>query len=186
MSCTTSSVYKALIHCPGTIIAPGIRSNVWFIPKDDIETWPTADVSAGNYGSAGKFTLKTGKKWYTIKGIKSQGSVESAPTGEKPCKSFDNTLNVFVPGLSADVIGWANQASNDDLVFAFQGSDGSIKIIGYEYGEVDVAPTSNTGSGSGDNKGETCAITCDMPYQPLVLVGGLTSLGDIDDGSDAA
>lgn len=177
-NCTSKAVYQSLVYCPGEQITPGIRSTLFYIPARDITKWPVADKAAGKL--VGNFELKTGKKWLHIKGVKSQGNVESAPQGEKPYKSFDVTANAFVPGLKPAVVGWANQAANDDLIFAVQEPDGTIKIVGYEYGEVDVNPTGATGSVSGDTVGETCAITCNMPYQPLA-VEGIASLGEIDD-----
>ena len=181
MACSSAAVYGSIAHCPGDIIAPGVRATVWFIPQADIASWPTADPKKGNYGESGQFTLVEGKKWYTIKGMKSQGNATAEPVGEKPAKSFDVTLNVFVPGLKDEVIAWANQASNDDLVFAYQQADGTIRIVGHEYGECNVNPSMATGSGSGDQVGETCAITCNMPYQPL-SVSGIAALGAIDEG----
>lgn len=177
MACTSANVYASIKRCPGEIITPGTRESVWFIPAADITAWPTASPSTGKL--TGSFTLATGKKWFTLKGMSKQGNAEAAPVGEKPCKSFDVTLNVFIPGLAAENVGWANMASNDDLVFAYQEKDGTIKIVGYEFGDVDVAPTSNTGQASGDTVGQTCAITCNMPYQPLAVTG-ISSLGAID------
>ena len=178
MACESQNVYTSIKRCPGETIAPGIRATVWFIPAADIETWPTADPAAGKL--TGEFTLKEGKKWLTAKGVKSQGGVQSDPVGEKPFKSFNVTLTVLVAGLSAGVVGFANMASNDDLVFSVQEPDGTIKVIGYEFGDVDVNPTGNTGSSSGDTVGETCAITCNMPYQPLAL-SGIAALGAVDE-----
>lgn len=179
MACTSKNVYGNVGYCPGDIITPGIRATVWFIPHDDIASWPTPQAEKGNYGD-GTFTLVEGKKWHTIKGMKSQGNAVAEPQGEGVAASFNNTQNFFVPGLKDEVIGWANMAVRDNLVFAYQQADGKIRIIGYEYGDTVTAPTMNTGSASGDNVGETVAVTCNMPYQPL-SVSGIAALGAVEE-----
>ena len=182
--CTSAAVYKNIKHCPGDLVTPGIRAEVFFIPKADIASWPTPDPNNGVYTSEAKFTLQEGKKWHTIKGMKTQGNVKAEPTGEKPICTFDVTLNVFVPGTKNEVIAFANMAVNDDLVFAYMTQDGALRVIGTEFGDVDVKPSLDTGSKSGDNCGETCAITSNMPYQPLALAD-ISCLGAVDDGAAA-
>lgn len=180
--CTSAAVYKNITHCPGDVVTPGIRAKVFFIPVADIASWPTPDPLNGKYAEEGKFTLAEGKKWHTIKGMKSQGNATAEAVGEKPLCTFDVTLNVFIPGMKDEVIAFANKAVNDDLVFAYMTQDGTVRIIGTEFGDCQVKPSLATGSNSGDQCGETCAITCNMPYQPLSL-SGLAALGAIDDGA---
>lgn len=184
-SCNGARLYDSLRHCKGTPVIPGIRRKVYFIPKDDITTWPTLPKTPAQGGTAakmsdlgtltGKFVLAADKKWRTIDTVVSESSISGEPQGEPPYALYQNKATFKYPGNGADGVGFAQQALADDFVYLVQQQDGRFRLIGNEMFETSTQAKWDSGSsGSTDKAGMTIEVTVNAlslpPFYPGEIV----------------
>ena len=165
--------YTEMEWCEGTINLPGIKRDVYFIPKRDIVKFPTLPetftTKMGELATyTGNFTLAAGKTWQKVGIVVDRSPVTSEPQGTRPSKTFLNTGTFVHPGVEEDVTGFAMQANNDDLVYLFQTKKGKWRVIGNDMYQTDTAVSQALGGAATDEMGTTLTATvtdlCPAPF----------------------
>lgn len=192
--CSAVNLYESLKRCKGETSLPGLRPRCYCIQKDQIVGWPKLpapyDENATMESIAtyeGDFKLAADSHWLAVDLLDTASNIKSAPQGEKPSKTFQNSSTIKVPGNKPSDTGFARMAISDDLVFVTQQRDGRYRVIGNEMFETDVNPNQESGQSVTDASGTTFEIgvtdVCPAPFYvgKLVLEDGVLdcSTGEI-------
>ena len=150
----------------GSVNPSGISSEVYFIPKQDIDAWPTINNDFENASGVneyaqytGSFTLKSGKKWKRLYTTQGKGKITSEMTGETDCKVPVNKASLSYPKITNEIRAFAKYAANGDFVFAIK-HDGKIFIIGSPDYRTTVTTNFDSGDAAGSAKGGTIELEC--------------------------
>ncbi|MDR0685964.1 MAG: hypothetical protein LBF79_00675 [Dysgonamonadaceae bacterium] len=180
---------QSLNWCDGKINLPGIRTNVYFIPKRDIVLWPTlaetytTDMSVlATY--SGDFTLETDKKWQKLQVLVDKSPVTSASQGTKPSKTALNTATFVHPGTEELATAFCRLANNDDYVYIVQTKPGKYRVIGNEMYQTETNPSQALGGSPTDEMGTTLEVSV-TDVMPAPFYNGLieTVDGDINEST---
>ena len=108
----------------GSVNPSGISDEVYFVPKQYIQTWPTiqddfetAEDVAEYANLEGSFVLKDGKKWNRLYSTQGKGKISWEYQGETDCKVVVNKATLSYPKLNDQGRALAKYASNGDFVF---------------------------------------------------------------------
>lgn len=155
---------QALEWCEGAINLPGIRRDVFCIPKRDIVSWPTRKTTYTTNMSeiailTGSFALAEGKKWQKINVIVDKSPVTCEPQGSKPSKSFLNKATLIHPGVEEEAAAFCALANNDDYVYIVQTKPGKYRVIGNDMYQTETNPSQNLGAEATGEMGTTLEIS---------------------------
>lgn len=184
MSMATATI--ALADIPFDMGKPngsGIGHYVYYVPLDDIASWPTivddmsqAETDAAYVGYTGDFTLKTGKYWIRIFNVQGEGEATSESTGEKCSKLFLNKLKYRFPKLTDAEIKKEKATVNAPGVYIVW-EDGAYRVIGDKHYFGDSTCNITTGNSAGSSKGATLEVECPS-FTPLPKYTGDIVLAD--------
>jgi hypothetical protein len=169
---------ESLIWCEGKINPPGIRTNVYMIPKRDIVKWPTLPeiiaVGIGDLSTyVGAFTLAADKKWQKIQVLVDKSPVTSATQGTKPSKTFLNSATFVHPGVEEIATAFCRLANNDDYVYIVQTKPGKYRVIGNDMYQTETNPSQALGAAVTDEMGTTLEVTvadvCPSPFYTGII-----------------
>ena len=158
----------------------GTTQSVIFGLWDDVAAWPTAPVAPAdveaNAAWVGDVVMKAGKKAFTFYTTDDTSELKFTPVGEPDCKSFEQILSVFHPGLRKKILGFLSAVKNEKLFLIPQNSDGQYFLLGdslrpafFRSGEA------GTGKKTSDSKG----VTMEFVHKTNTLreyVGDVTTL----------
>jgi len=147
-----------------------MRKTAYFIQKSKIAAWPAATKGV----ISDDFTLAADAHWYEIDMIPRRSSLQSAPQGEWPSRSYEVTAVVFVPDDGPDTEDFCNMALNEELVLLMPRKDGTLRLIGCEEEIIEVSPEGNAGSEATDVMGETVTFQTTMDHKPYIYQGAVT------------
>lgn len=158
--------FENLVWPDGKINPSGIKSEIFFIAKSDIKTFPAIAAApataSANVSLVGDFELVTGKKWKRLYTTQGKGKVEFEPIGEKDCKMF-NVKGVFkFPDISTEARSLAKDAVNSNVIFCVplpHESEKRFVVIGDEYYDCEVSVKGDSGDAPGSAKGITIEVT---------------------------
>ncbi len=157
----------------GQINPSGIGTEVYYIPKSDIATFPTIAASpttaATNVQLSGDFVLKATKTWFRLHSTQGKGEVTFESTGEKECKMFVNKGKFSFPDINDAAKSHAKQAINSSLVYCVKLPHQSEKryvILGDADYDTESKPTGNSGAEPGSAKGLSFEVECPS-FTPL-------------------
>jgi hypothetical protein len=173
--CAAVNIYSSLIHCKGQTVLPGLRNELYGIPKSQIISWPELpalsdkDVDMAKIATLqGDFKLAADAKFIKISILDTASNVTSASQGDAPSKTFLNTATFKYPGINEEATGFCRMVNSDDFVFVYRQRDGKYRVIGNESFETNVNPTQETGSAVTDATGTTLEATvtdvCPAPF----------------------
>lgn len=176
--------YGELEWNEGAVVLPGIKRNVYAIPKRDIVQWPTLpEEYVTNMGElatyAGKFTLAANAKFRKIGVIVDKSPITGVSQGTKPSKTSINTGTFVHPGVEEEASAFCRQANNDDMVYLFETKKGKFRVLGNEMWDTDTAFSQNLGASPTDEVGTTLTVTvtdiCPAPFYTgeIVLEDGV-------------
>jgi hypothetical protein len=126
-----SSVIKAC----GNGQVPGVKQRVYFVPKGDITTFATGNVTTA-YGDTKvfnqDFTLDTGKKWLELDILIATGDVVDTIQGEVGGQYVRNAFVFFVPDYNKEQRMLVDDmiANSGCLIFLVPGKDGKVSVVG--------------------------------------------------------
>ncbi len=150
----------------GSVNPSGISDEVYFIPKQEIATWPTIedDFDEAENGDKyaqyeGSFVLATGKKWTRLYSTQGKGKISWEYQGETDCKVVVNKASLSYPKITNESRAFAKFASNGDFVFCVK-HDGKYYIIGNKDYRATLTPNGDSGDSAGSAKGITIEIEC--------------------------
>jgi hypothetical protein len=155
---------QSLDWCEGRTNLPGIRTDVYYIPKRDISQWPVLPetfVSAmGEMATyVGSFSLAAGKKWLKLWVMVDKSPVTAESQGAKPSKSTLVKATFVHPGTEEDATAFCGLANNDDYVYIVQVKKGKYRVIGNEMYPTETNPSQNLGGSPTDEMGTTLEVS---------------------------
>jgi len=161
---------QSLSWCDGKINLPGIRSEVYCIPKRDIVRWPvlpeTYAIKMSELATyAGSFVLAENKKWQTVSVLVDKSPVSSESQGSKPSKTCLNKATFVHAGTEEEATAFCALANNDDYVYIIQVKKGKYRIIGNEMYQTETNPSQTLGGAPTDemNTKLEVSVTDQMP-----------------------
>ena len=168
----------------GQVNPSGIATEVFYIPKSDIKTFPGVAAAPAtpeaNLLLVGDFELVAGKTWFRLHSTQGKGEVSFEAIGEKECKLFMNKGKALFPDISAAARSHAKQSANSNLVYIFKLPHQSEKryvVLGDADYDTETKPQGTSGGEPGSQKGLT--IDVEVPcFTPLPNYGGGIVLSD--------
>jgi len=181
-------IFENLLWPAGKINPSGIKTEVYFIDKSFIITWPKiigAPLTAtDNVTLAGDFGLVVGKKWNRLYTTQGKGKVDFEPIGEKDCKMFNNKGTFKFPDISNEAKSLAKSAINSNVIFIVPLPHESEKryiVLGDENYDLEVTVKGDSGDAPGSAKGITIEVTAPATTPLPNYVGALvTAEGSLD------
>ena len=186
--CASVGLYESLEFCKGQTVLPGIRQVVYFVPYDQIVSFPTlpdtaaADADMGKIATyEGNFVLVADAKWRTLDVLTTASNITSASQGEKPSKTFVNSSTLKHAGTSAKVTGFCRMANSDNLIYIVQQRDGQFRVLGNDKFESNTNPSQDSGMNVTDASGTTLEVSVtDLCPAPFYVGTLLTEKGVLD------
>ncbi|MDR1454609.1 MAG: hypothetical protein LBJ01_03060 [Tannerella sp.] len=186
INCTGISP-QSLEWCEGRVNLPGIRTNVYTIPKRDIVTWPVLPgeftTSMGELATyKGSFLLAEDKKWQKLQVLVDKSPVTSESQGSKPSKTTLVKATFVHPGTEEEATAFCGLANNDDYVYIVQTKPGKYRVIGNDMYQTETNPSQNLGGAATDEMGTTLEVSV-TDRMPAPFYTGLieTVDGDINE-----
>jgi hypothetical protein len=181
--------YGEMEWSEGAVVLPGLKRNVYAIPKRDIVEWPTLPdeftTSMGEMATyAGKFTLAAGATFKKIGIIVDKSPVNCVTQGTKPSKTSINTGTFVHPDVEEVASAYCRQSNNDDMVYLFETKKGKFRVLGNEMWESDTAFSQALGGSPTDEVGTTLTVTvtdvCPAPFYvgEIVTADGIINEAD--------
>jgi hypothetical protein len=137
----------------------GLTQTIIFGLWDDVAQWPTEPTNptdVEDYGEwVGDVIMKPGKKAFTFYSTEDTAGLNIEPVGEIDGMSFQETLDVFNPGLKKKLLGFIAAAKNENLFFIAQDSEGQYYLLGDSKRAVKMIAGGSIGTGlkTADRKG---------------------------------
>lgn len=186
--CDVADLYDSLEFCPGETTLPGLRPEAYFISRHQILTYPklpgVADenVSMSTLATyVGNFGLAADAVFHKMDILDSKSNNISSSQGEKPSKSFINTITLKYAGNNEAAAGFCRLANVDDLLFVVRQRSGEYRVIGNEMFSTDVKPSQDSGMQVTDESGTTIeASVTDVAPAPFYKGQLKTADGVID------
>ncbi len=188
--CNEKDLYESQQWCPGQKVLPGIRGQVFFIPKRSIVSWPklpniddlkTGDSFAELAKYKGNFILAADKKWRKMDVVMNESPINCDPQGEKPSKTFLNKGVFKMSSTGEGTTAFARMANDDDFVYIFLHKEGKARVLGNEMFDTETKPKQEIGDAPTSKTGTTLEVEvtdiCMAPYYPGKIE---TEDGDID------
>jgi hypothetical protein len=181
---------QSLDWCEGKVNLPGIRTEVYTIPKRDIEKWPVLpETYALNMGElsvyTGNFELAAGKKWRQLSVLVDKSPVTSESQGVKPSKTTLVKATFVHPGTEEDATAFCRLANNSDYVYIVRTKPGKYRVIGNEMYQTDTNPSQNLGGAPTDEMGTTLEVSVtDMMPAPFYTGVIETDRGNLNEPED--
>jgi hypothetical protein len=155
---------QSLDWCEGKVNLPGIRSEVYFIPKRDIVKWPvlpeTYVAGMGELATyTGNFELAENKKWSRLSVLVDKSPVTSESQGTKPSKTTLVKGTFVHPGTEEDATGFCRLANNDDYVYIVRSKKGKFRVIGNEMYQTETNPSQNMGGAATEDMGTSLEVS---------------------------
>jgi hypothetical protein len=178
--------FENLEWSDGQVSIPGIYRDLYYIPKGDIDSWPSLPASPANYTEEvtyeGDFDLADGKTWKKINCIDIKSPVTSEPQGEIRSQTFLNKLTVMTALNDEKATAFAKLANNTDLVYLVrEKNSGKWRLIGNEMFQTNTKPKVAIGGAPTDEKGTTLEIEVTDPIPAPFYDGAIvTDDGDIN------
>lgn len=150
--------------CPNEELQAGLAPEVYFLPKPFLKTITIPDLDANSsYEDMGTITADiepiVGKGFVKMDLQIDLNSASTALVGNRGNKKDQTTLNIFVPGTKAAVLGFKRLYKNIPGIFIVRDLNGRKFVIG-----TDLAPAYidnlevSTGASPEDNNGGTGTI----------------------------
>lgn len=168
-----SGIFENLTWPDGSINPSGIATELFWIPKSHITTFPTvapAPASAAeNVNLVGDFALETGKTFLRLHSTQGKGKLTFEKIGEKECGMFMNKATFKFPDISAAAKSLAKSTINASVVFIAllpHPSEKRYVVLGNKDYDSEVKVTGDSGDAPGSDKGLT--IEVEVPdFTPL-------------------
>lgn len=160
-----SGIFESLGWADGKINPSGIKTEIFFIPKTDIASFPNITAApataAANVSLDGDFVLVAGKKWNRLYSTQGKGKVEFEPIGEKDCKMFMVKGAFKFPDLDNAAKNLAKSAVNANVIYVVclpHETEKRYVVIGDNYYDVTTNVKGSSGDAPGSDKGVTVEV----------------------------
>lgn len=157
-----------LLRKPGSVIQPGMKKYLAFVPEHYVTTIPEPEAAAeGNEGVVctvtGSFTFETGKSFKYIDCTSNSVAHESSTQGEEGSKSFKQKGSFYHPGSAKEAMEFAATIINTPGYLLTYDRDGNQILVGQPGNPVSITCDHNFGKTATDSKGFTFNWEWDAP-----------------------
>lgn len=173
-TCAGLDLYESLEYCEGETILPGLRNKAYAVSRRQVSKFATLPALAAKLGMAAAATLSGNFELFAdvlairIDLLDTASNITSASQGEKPSKTFINTLTLKYPGNNEAAAGFCRIANADNMIFFIQQRDGKWRVVGNEKFDTNINPSQESGMAVTDASGTTLEITstdlCPAPF----------------------
>ncbi|WP_338812717.1 hypothetical protein V9L05_15230 [Bernardetia sp. Wsw4-3y2] len=140
----------------------GISVELLYAHREEIESIPDRDgvTAEGLATISGDIVFKTGGRFYKLYSTREKGEIRYSMEGEDDSKSITSMLEIYVPGQSAQILGWIDANKNQDFVFLVRETCGNWRLMGDSCWpcKMDTAE-GTTGKTRSDAKGNTIVFS---------------------------
>ena len=161
-NCWEDEVVEDIGLCPQEDVDAGIAEEIYYAPAEHIKSIP-APAAATDHASyvtiAEPIVMETGKGFAKMKLQVDLNGLKAALVGNKGNKKVQTTLEAFIAGFKAQLVGFQEKYKNARLVFAIPDGNGNTWLIGdklkparFENFDLDTGKTNE------DNNGATLNI----------------------------
>lgn len=179
-----ADIFEDMLWADGKINPSGIATEVYYIPKSHIKTFPevaAAPATAGeNVLLAGDFELVAGKTWHRLHSTQGKGNVTFEKIGEKEHGMVMNKGHFKFPDLDNAAKNLAKNTINASVVFAVKlphQTEKRFVILGNVDYDSEVGVNGMSGDEPGSEKG--LIIDVEVPdWTPLPNYEGALVLSD--------
>lgn len=184
-------LFADMTWADGQVNPSGIGTEVYYIPKGDISTFPTVKAIPANASEnvqlSGDFVLAAGKTWFKLHSTQGKGEVNFEVTGEKECKLFINKGKFIFPDISDAAKSHAKQSANTSLIYVVKlphQSENRFVVLGDKDYDSEVKISGQSGAEPGSQKGLTIEVEAPS-FTPLPGYTGdiVLSNGTLDCGT---
>ena len=180
-------VLGSLNWCEGSVSYAGLRRRIYYVSKSAVDSWADNIVSGENIGNITGFrnapVLKAGKVWSCMDIVADKSQLQSEQQGEKPSKTFKNTLTAVYAGVDVDAAAVAGQILNDDVVVLVQDGDGQWRVIGNNAFPTAVSVAQDNGQGVTGTTATTFTFEC-TDQTPAPFLTGNTLPNNREDAEE--
>lgn len=170
--CFDNFEHEEVSLCPQDEVQAGIIEDLFYIPSDhvDTETLPDPQVATGFAESVTVTTALvpiTGKGFQKLRAQVDLNSLTSALVGNKGNKKNQSTVNYFLPGVRAQLVGFAKQMKNVPCIVVCKDRNGNHWQVGTKDNPVYFDNFEiTTGQAVEDDNGATGTWMCNtVPYK---------------------
>lgn len=168
----------------GKVNPSGIATEVYYIPKSDIATFPVVSAApasaADNVNLSGDFELEAGKTWFRLHSTQGKGKVTFEKTGEKESSMVLNKGMFSFPDIDEAAKNLAKLSINSSVVFVAKlphQTEKRFVCLGHADYDSEVKVTGDSGDAPGSSKG--LSIEVEVPdFTPLPGYTGDIVLSD--------
>jgi hypothetical protein len=165
---------ESIDHCPNSNIVGGISIDLFYIPKDHIETFDLPVVTENSkYAERitlpqNAITLKPQKSWKKISIMIDENELTSTLVGNKGNKKPKAEIDILLPNFTPQNIGFQEAHKNTPMVFAVADSTGQKWVIGTLNAPAQFESfDAKTGKKYEDNSGITGKISANTKLYAL-------------------
>ena len=161
-NCFENTPLEDILVCPNDEFQAGLSPEIYFLPKAFLKTFKLP-ANTSTYAQAATITQDiepiVGKGFVKMDLQIDLNSVNTNLVGNRGNKKDQTTLNIFIPGTKAEVLGFKKTYKNLPGIYIAKDNNGKKFVIGTKdqpayIDELDV----NTGQGPEDNNGGTGTI----------------------------
>lgn len=182
-NCWEDEVIEDIGLCPQEDVDAGIAEEIYYSLVEHIKSIP-APIPAASLESyvtiEGPIVMNPGKGFAKMKLQVDLNGLKAALVGNKGNKKVQTTLEAFIAGFKAQLIGFQEKYRNARLVFAIPDANGNTWLVGDKlkaarFENIDL----DTGKTAEDNNGATMNIvavkgprlyTGDLPMNDVAVV----------------
>ena len=163
--CAAVDIYDSLTFCDGQTVLPGLRKKAYAISRNQVKAFAKLPAIAANLAMdkaavlVGEFEFFADATAIRIDLLDTASDVKSASQGEKPSKTFLNTLTIKYAGNDEAAAGFCRMANADDMIFFVQQRSGKWRVVGNEMFSTNINPSQESGMAVTDASGTTLEIT---------------------------
>ena len=158
-------IFESLGWADGKVNPSGIKNEIYFCPKTDIDTFVQMVAAPANTDENvsfdGDFGMAAGKTFLKLYSSQGKGKVTFEAIGEKDCKMFTNKATFKFPDIDNAGKSLAKSAVNANVVFIVplpHETEKRFVVLGDEYWDCTVNVTGDSGDAPGSDKGITIEI----------------------------
>lgn len=157
--CFTDVPYEDITICPNEEVQAGLSPEVYFIPKAFLGVTPFVYQTTGGIEKAAgidNIVPAVGKGFIKLDLQVDLNSVSTALVGNRGNKKDQTTLNVFIPGTRATVLGFKKLYKNVPGIYLVKDYNGNTFCVGTDLSPAYIDNLEvTTGQGNEDNNGGT-------------------------------
>ena len=150
-----AALYDDVDFCMGDKSLPGTRNHAYYAPRRDILTFPRPLGSSAQSMEEfavikDNFVMVADKKWHRIDLVPNESEPTSQNQGSYGSKTFQNHIQLVLPGTKKKNTGLISELNNDDVIFLVPMADGKCRLFGSPSYQAELSLSQAFGKGAAD------------------------------------